>query len=458
LLGYLILFKTLLQYDFLNRFLKTATVNIVSNITIPLSGAISVAFLGHLSNISYLEGVALGAIVFNFLYESCSFIKSGTTVITSQAVGRNDREAILLAGIQNALMALALGLFFLLLQYPLKKLVFLLLNATTEGKLASITYFNSGIWAAPAVLTNLALIGWLLGREQNHKVLLLTIIGNVTNIVLNYLYIVLWDWSSMGAGLSQAISQYIILLVGLVMINREFSLKEIGALMGKAVDFSVFRTTLALNRNLSVRAVVIVSIFILFNAFSATLEIDMLAENVLLLQIVAISMYMCEGVEYATVSLIGQFEGEGTTHKFMPLLQIALATNLAIGLIVSLVAVFFYDPIFHLFTSHSELIETTKTYLPWTLLVIIGSSVAYILDGYCSGLGEGVAIRNTYLVSGLLGLIFLSLATFYFHSNHFLWLALFIFMLSCILILGMQIPMTGRYSPMSEQKKEAVSN
>ncbi|MBD2542861.1 MULTISPECIES: MATE family efflux transporter [Planktothricoides] len=446
------------QYDFLNRFLKTATVNIVSNITIPLSGAISVAFLGHLSNISYLEGVALGSIVLSFLYESCSFIKSGTTVITSQAVGRNDREAILLAGIQNVLIALALGLLFLLLQYPLKQLGFLLLNATTEVKLASIAYFNTGIWGAPAVLSNLALIGWLLGREQNHKVLLLTIVGNVSNVALNYLYIVLWDWSSMGAGLSQAISQYLTLLLGILMISCEVSLKEVGALMEKYFDFSVFRTTLDLNRNLSVRAVVIVSIFVLFNAFSATREIDMLAENVLLLQIVAISMYMCDGVEYATVSLIGQFEGQGASHKFIPLLQIALATNLVIALIISLVAGFFPAPIIHLFTNHSELIDTTKTYLPWTFIVIIGSSVAYILDGYCSGLGEGVAIRNTYLVSGLLGLIFLSLATFYFHSNHFLWLALFIFMLCCILILGMQIPMTWRDSPMSEQKKEAVSN
>lgn len=448
----------MLQYDFLNRFLKTASVNIVSNITIPLSGAVSVAFLGHLSNISYLEGVALGAIVFNFLYESCSFIKSGTTVITSQAVGRNDREAMLLAGIQNVLMAFALGLMILLLQYPLKQLSFLLLSATTDVKIASIAYFNSGIWGAPAVLSNLALMGWLLGREQNHKVLLLTIIGNVTNIAFSYLYIVLWDWSSMGAGLSQVISQYLILLVGLLMISCEVSLKEVGALMGKAVDFFVFRITLNLNRNLSVRAIVIVSIFVLFNTFSSTLEIDMLAENVLLLQIVAISMYMCDGVEYATVSLIGHFQGQGATHKFMPLLQIALTTNLAITLIVGLVTIFFSDPIFHLFTSHSELIETTKFYLPWTLLVIVCSSISYTLDGYFSGLGEAIAIRNTYLVSGLLGVILLFLATFYFHSNHFLWLALFIFMLSCILILGIQIPMIGKYSSMSEQKKEAVAN
>ncbi len=444
----------MLQYDFLNRFLKIATVNVVSNITIPLSGAISVAFLGHLSSISYLAGVALGAILFDFLYESCSFIKSGTTAVTSQAVGRDDQEAILLAGLQNALIALGLGMLFLLLQYPLGKLGFMLLNAPPDVELAGLAYFNSRIWAAPAALVNLVLVGWFLGREQNRKVLLLTIIGNVCNVALNYLYIVVLDWSSRGAGLSQAISQYITLIIGLVMISREVSLKEVGTLTGKVLNLSTLQTAFALNRNLSVRSIVIVSIFVLFNAFSARLGTAVLAENVLLLQVVALSMYMCDGVEYATATLTGNFQGQGATDKFVPLLQIALGTNLVIGLVVGLAAVFFPDPIFHIFTSHSELVEAIRVYIPWVILVVVGAGFAYILDGYFAGLGDGVAVRNTYLVSGSLGLIFLSLSTFYFHSNHFLWLALFIFMLSCTFTLGIQIPKTLQ----SNEENEVVAN
>lgn len=444
----------MLQYDFLNRFLKIAAVNVVSNITIPLSGAISVAFLGHLSSISYLAGVALGAIVFDFLYESCSFIKSGTTAMTSQSVGRDDREALLLAGLQNALIALALGMLFLLLQYPIGKLGFMLVNATPDVELAGIAYFNSRIWGAPAGLVNLVLFGWLLGQEQNRKVLLLTIVGNVANVALNYLFIVHWDWSSMGAGLSQAISQYLTLLVGLVMVSREVTLEEISSLAGKILNLSALQTPFSLNRNLSVRAVVIVLIFILFNAFSATLGTDVLAENILLLQMVALSMYMCDGVEYATVSLIGNFKGQGATQKFVPLLQIALGINLVIGSVVGLVTVFFPDPLFHLFTNHSELIEPAKMYLPWVLFVVVGSGFAYILDGYFAGLGEGVAVRNTYLISGSLGLTSLSLSTFYFHSNHLLWFALSMFMLTCTLILGIQIPRTLQLN----EEQEVVAN
>jgi MATE family multidrug resistance protein len=446
---------TLLQYDFLYRFLKTATVNVVSNMTIPLSGAISVAFLGHLSSISYLAGVGLGAILFDFLYESCSFIKSGTTAVTSQAVGRDDREAMLLAGLQNVLIALGLGILFLLLQYPIGKLGFMLLNTSSDVELAGMAYFQGRIWGAPVALVNFVLVGWFLGREKNRQVLLLTIIGNIANVLLNYVFIVLWDWSSMGAGLSQAISQYITLFVGLVMISREVTFQEVVNLLGKVRSFSALQNPFVLNSNLSVRSVVIVCIFVLFNVFSATLGTNILAENILLMQVVALSMYMCDGVEYATTTLTGNFQSQGQTHKLVPLLQIALGTNLVIGLVVGLAAVFFPDPIFNIFTNHSELVEAIRVYIPWVLLVVVWSGFAYILDGYFAGLGEGVAVRNTYLISGLLGFIGLCLSTFYFHSNHFLWLALFIFMLSCTLTLGIQIPMT---LPSNEEKETVVNS
>lgn len=443
------------RYDFWDRFLKAAVINAASNITIPLSGAISVAFMGHLSDINYLAGVSLGAILFSLLYESCSFIKSGTTATTSQAVGKDDREGILLVGLQNGLIALGFGLLFLLLQYPLGKLGFMFLGSTTEVKLAGLAYFNTRIWGAPAALVNLVLMGWLLGREQNRQVLLLTIMGNAANIALDYLYIVHWHWSSMGAGLSQAISQYLILFVGLGMISREVSFTEISILRAKILNLAAIKSLFVLNSNLSVRSTVIVLMFVLFTAFGSILGTEVLAGNVLLMQVVALSMYMCDGIEYATVTLTGNFQGQGAKHKFVPLLQIAIAINLVIALVFGLVAILFPESIFNIFTNHSALIAAIKVYLPWLILVVVGSGVAYILDGYFTGLGEVAAIRNTYLISGSIGCISMILSTFYFHSNHFLWLSLSIFMFSCAFILGVQIPKTWQSN--SEILKKSAS-
>ena len=43
------------------RFLRLSLINILSNITVPLAGLVDTAMLGHLGDIRFLAGVALGS-------------------------------------------------------------------------------------------------------------------------------------------------------------------------------------------------------------------------------------------------------------------------------------------------------------------------------------------------------------------------------------------------------------
>ncbi|MDH6061919.1 MATE family efflux transporter, partial [Chrysosporum bergii ANA360D] len=103
------------QYDFIPRYFRLAFTNVLSNIIVPLSNLVSIMFLGHLSEIHYLAGVALAGNLLNFLYFVLSFLRMGTTALTAQAVGRDDREGVLLAGLLNGLIALVLGVAIILL-------------------------------------------------------------------------------------------------------------------------------------------------------------------------------------------------------------------------------------------------------------------------------------------------------------------------------------------------------
>jgi MATE family multidrug resistance protein len=207
--------------DFRDRFFRLALVNILSNLMVPLAGLVDVAFLGHLTEIRHLAGVALATVLFNYIYWTFGFLRMGTTGTTAQAVGRADQEAVLLTLLRNAVLAIGLGLIILVLQYPLRELGFALLSAAPEVKSSGIAYYNALIWGAPATLLNFVLIGWLLGREQGGRVLLLSIFGNGANVVLDYLFIVQWGWESAGAGIATAASQYLMLLIGMILVCRE---------------------------------------------------------------------------------------------------------------------------------------------------------------------------------------------------------------------------------------------
>ena len=154
------------QYDFIPRYFRLALANVLSSIMIPLANLVSVIFLGHLEEIHHFAGVSLAGNLLNFLYIVLLFLRMGTTGVTAQAVGRDDREGVLLVGLRNGLIALVLGIAIILLKYPLGELGFALLNVTPEIKSSGLAYFNTQIWAAPVGLLNFVLIGWFLGRKK----------------------------------------------------------------------------------------------------------------------------------------------------------------------------------------------------------------------------------------------------------------------------------------------------
>lgn len=436
------LITTLNRYDFLPRFFRLASVNILSNLMVPLAGLISVAFLGHLGDIRHLAGVTLSTVLFNYIYRTFGFLRMSTTGMTAQAVGREDEQGVLITGLRNGILALGLGMMILILQYPLQEIGFALLSATSEVKASGQAYYDARIWAAPATLLNFVLIGWFLGREQSGKVLVLSAVGNAANIMLDYLLIVRLGWESAGAGFATAMSQYLMLLIGIIFICREVRWKEIQAVAGKLFDLSALKDALALNRDIFIRTFAFLSTFSIFTNLSSVMGTMTLTENALLLQVVTLSIYFIDGLAFATESLAGIFCGKEDNEQLSSLVGISGGTALILGLSLALVFVLFPEPLFGLLTNHAELIDSIADYVSWLLPILGFGSIAFILDGYFLGLAEGPTIRSAALTATLLGFAPSAIAAWLFHSSHLLWLAMSLFMVARVVTLGVQLPRT----------------
>jgi MATE family multidrug resistance protein len=423
------------QYDFLPRFYRLAIVNIVSNLMIPLAGLISVAFLGHLTEIDALAGVSIANIIFTFVYLTLEFLRMATTGLTAQAVGRDDQEAVLLVGLRNSFIALVLGILLLILQYPLREIGFSILSGDFDIKAAGIEYYNARIWGAPAVLLNFVLIGWLLGREESSKVLLLSAIGNAANIVLDYVFIIQWGWNSVGAGVSQASSQYLMLFIGIILASQKLEWKEIRTLTPQVLDLSALKATLDLNRDIFVRTLTELSVYTVIGNLSATMGTILFTQNSLLVQIVSMSVYLTNGLVFATETLSGNFKGQESKEQIIPLLRVAVVSSLVIGLSIAGICVFFPQKVFGILTNHTEITEHINTYAWWLFFVIAFAAVSSMLEGYFLGLAEGEIVRNVSLISTALEFIPSAIAVWYFHNNHILWLSLALFLFSKMVVL-----------------------
>ena len=439
------------KYNFLGRFYRLTSISVLSNMMIPLAGLVDIAFLGHLTDIRHLAGVILGTILFDYLYRVLKFIRSSTNAITAQAVGKDDDKEVILAGLRSGLIALFLGLIIILLQYPLQKIGFLILSGSSDIEAAGVDYFYARIWAAPAVLLNFVLFGWFLGREMNWVVLLMSIVGNGSNVLLDYLMIFQWGWASTGAGLATALSQYLALIVGLIWMVFTIPWQTVPAAIKELFDWVALQGTVALKGNILIRFLVLISVYSIFTNLSATMGTTVLAQNGLLLQIALLSQFTIQGVGVTMQTLTGNFKSKGNTQQIIPLLKVSLVTSVVIALGFAGTSIFFPDQVFGLLTNHIEVNQDINQYTIWLLPILVMTAITFMLEGYFIGLKEGATLRNTVLLSFVVGFIPLLIAAGYFHNNHLLWSSLLSYMTSNMVLLGISVPGTLKDESLENQ-------
>lgn len=431
---------------FYQRFFRLATVNVLSNLMVPLASLLDMAFLGHLPNIDYLAGVALATVLFNYLYWTFGFLRMGTTGLTAQAIGRDDPDEVVLIGLRNGLIALVVGVGMVLLQEPLRIIGFALLNATAEVKASGQAYYSAMIWGAPATLLNMTLVGWLLGREQSSKVLLLSAVSNGSKVLLEYLLVVQWNWHSVGAGSATTVSQYLMLLVGAWLVCRDRALhKNIPHLRSRLLNATALKASVALNGAIVIRTFAFVSTFAVFTNLSSTMGTTILTANALMLQAVSLAAYFIDGLAFATETMAGVFYGKNNLTKLALLVKVSGITSLGLGLTFAIAFMAAPNFLFGLLTNHSEIVELIRDQVPWLLGVLGFGSIAYMLDGYFLGLTQAQIIQKSALIATLFGFAPIAAIAGFLQNVPLLWFALTVFMATRALTLALQVPKTFRF-------------
>ena len=165
------------------KILQLAIPSIISNITVPLLGLIDVAIVGHLGSASYIGAIAVGGMLFNIIYWIFGFLRMGTSGMTSQAYGKRDLTEVTRILFRSVGVGFLISLGLLILQYPILKVAFTLIDATEEVKQWASLYFNICIWGAPAVLGLYGFAGWFIGMQNSRFPMFIAIAQNIVNIV-----------------------------------------------------------------------------------------------------------------------------------------------------------------------------------------------------------------------------------------------------------------------------------
>ncbi|MGC1511064.1 MATE family efflux transporter [Ketobacter sp. MCCC 1A13808] len=420
---------------------------IIANSATPLLGLADTAVIGNLAGTAELGAVALGSLLFNFIYWGFGFLRMSTTGFVAQASGQNDPGEVIAVTSRALLLAVLIGAVLLILQWPLVTLGLSLLGASDEVEQITHSYFQIRIWGAPAILSLYVLMGYLIGQGLSRLLLIVQLFLNGINIALDILFAGYLHWGAEGIAAGTAIAEWLTLIVALTLVYRHYRLHfgiPLQNLSRSSLwNMSKIRSTLSANSNLMVRTLFLLLSFAVFADQGARFGNTTLAANHILLQFISFSAFFLDGFAFVTESLVGKAAGRRQQTAFdlavkrSTLLAAVTAMGLAAGIAVT------GHALIDRLTDIESIRTTAKAYLPFVVVYVLLSFAAFQLDGIFIGTTSTTALRNASVLATL-GFLLLSSLLIPPMANQGLWIAFTGFVVLRALFLGCYMPSLRR--------------
>ena len=290
------------------RILKLAIPNIISNITIPLLGMVDTALMGPLDRLIYVGAIALGSMIFNFIYWGMGFLRMGTVGFTGQAMGRKDKKEIFLVLARALSIAVFISIILVILHSFIIDWSLLLTNSSLDIESEAKAYFQVRIWALPATLIILTLSGWFIGMQNTIYPMIISIFSNIINITLSFFFIYYMGMKTEGVALGTVIAQYLALILAAFLFMKKYRNYIIPINLASIIN-SKLKEFMNVNKDIFIRTLGIIFVMSYFTIQSANISDTTLAVNTILLQFFILFSYMLDGFANSAEALSSEAIG-----------------------------------------------------------------------------------------------------------------------------------------------------
>lgn len=400
----------------------------IANLSVPIMGIIDTAVMGHLPDPAYVAAVALGAVIFAYVFWGFGFLRMSTTGLTAQAVGRNDGIEIRAVYLRGMLIAGTMAFVVLALQSPIADLAFILLDAESDVESMAYTYFSIRIWSAPAALASYVILGWFLGREDARTPLFLQVFISVVNIFFSIYFVVGLGWGVEGVAGATVLAEIAGAVVGAFLVRRRMALSpEVKLDRSVILNAGKLKGLIAVNGDIFIRTLCLVSAFAVFTAEGAKFGTVILAANAVLLHFLEFAAYGMDGFAHAAEALVGRAAGKGDRKGFHTSVKTAFLWCGLLSIVITVVYFLTGNQIVALITTQEPVRMAAAEYLTWAALMPVVAFWCFIFDGVFLGATRSRALRNAMLLSTAIYIAMVYLIASE-TDNHALWGAMTAFM------------------------------
>ena len=411
--------------DITNKRVLTIAIPIVlSNITVPILGAVDTAVVGQLGKAAPVAAVGVGAIIITSFYWLFGFLRMGTTGLVAQAVGSKDESEVRAYLLRALILGLLAGLFIFLLRTPLMELGLWISPASSDVEELAQKYISIRVWSAPAAISLYGIVGWLIALERTKSVLFLQFFMNGVNVLLDIWFVLVLNWGVQGVAIATVIAEVSALILGLLICYDRFKDKSWPTLR---IVFSIARlkNMLSINLDILLRSIILEVIFVSFLLYGGKFGDVKLAANQVLLQFLHIAAHGLDGFALAAETLVGQAFGKKDRSILRKSIIVSSKLAFLLSCIMAISFLLFGSSLIDLMTTAENVRLEAKSYIIFITLVPILGVSAYMLDGIFIGATKTKDMRNMMFITLIFYVIAVLLLVPYF-QNTGLWSALLI--------------------------------
>jgi MATE family multidrug resistance protein len=396
--------------------------------------------MGHLNSTLFMGAVALGGVIFNFVYWGFAFLRMSMSGVAAQSFGRGNRQEMALVLQRGLMVAFSGAALLLVFQGPVGDFSFWLLEGSEEVKVIARDYYAIRIWAAPAAISLMVFYGWFLGMQNALYPMLISVSVNLLNVLSSVVFVQVLGLKAEGVALGSVIGQYAGLVIALILFFRKYQWAWhffTSRLELLRVGFSKFMNV---SGDIFIRTLSVIAVFTFFTSRSAGIGDVTLAANSALLQFALLFSYFLDGFAFAAEAMVGRWFGANDKRTLRKTIGFLFYWGFGLGALFTVLYAVAGDQLLHFFTDQQEVVDRGSDFLWWVVFLPLVSFASYIWDGVYIGATASVPMRNSMVIAAACFFFLPFFVLFPYLGNHALWLGMLLFMLARGVILTILFP------------------
>lgn len=350
-------------------------------------GIVDLKFISYLGT-AQTAGAVLATSLLEVILVLSSIISAGTMAIAARSIGAENREEYEDVSKQSILFSIFLGLFIyciaVVFKYPL-----LGIFKSTEGSIGyAVQYLDIVFITIPLNFITAVLISILHAKGDTKRTMVALVVANAMNIVLDWLFIMVFNWGVAGAAAA-------------TLLGIAFSLVYLTIAVLKALNtnilhlFSKAKLTLAMIKRI-IRVGIFSVLYGITRPFTGMLMFQIAAKSgdsaVAAFGIggrwFSLVFIILGGLEAAISILVGQSMGNKNMDKINHLVKEGLKFALASVIILGIPYVIFSEFLMKVFTQDQYVIEFGIRYLRIVFIGLVFVPFTTVYNAVFKGAGD----------------------------------------------------------------------